>query len=189
MLKSFFAMEWFRFWCLMGYLCRLNRLNERKGEGHFKGILCYGGLLLLLFFMSGLQCSEVMRRMCLINVLCRNFKLTIYSFARSSLDVNFFLFLRLRDKRLQESEALENMGKIQDSWCKKSQAKQSQAKPHLSCIFSLVTDLYREGYPVYCGSFWGRRWTGVFVDKWAVDAVLTEDSDLLAYGCKKVPFS
>lgn len=34
----------------------------------------------------------------------------------------FFLFLRLRDKRLQESEALENMGKIQDSWCKKSQA-------------------------------------------------------------------
>ena len=74
-------MEWFRFWCLMGYLCRLNRLNERKGEGQFKGILCYGGLLLLLFFMSGLQCSEVKRRMCLINVLCRNFKLTIHSFA------------------------------------------------------------------------------------------------------------
>lgn len=34
----------------------------------------------------------------------------------------FFVLLRLRDKRLQESEALENMGKIQDSWCKKSQA-------------------------------------------------------------------
>lgn len=84
----------------------------------------------------------------------------------------FFVLLRLRDKRLQESEALENMGKIQDSWCKKSQAvsvvyehiaglievrkkskTKKQAKPDLSCTFSLVTDLYREGYSVYCGSF------------------------------------
>ena len=39
-----------------------------------------------------------------------------------SLSKFFFVLLRLRDKRLQESEALENMGKIQDSWCKKSQA-------------------------------------------------------------------
>ena len=80
--------------------------------------------------------------------------------------------LRLRDARLQESEALENMGKIQDSWSKKSQAvgvvyehiaglievrknvlTKKQTKADLSCLFSLVTDLYREGYPVCCGSF------------------------------------
>lgn len=64
------------------------------------------------------------------------------------------------------------MGKVEDSWCKKSQAvsvvyehiaglievrkiskTKEQAKTDLSCIFSLVTDLYREGYSVYCGSF------------------------------------
>ena len=66
-------MEWFQFWCLMGYLCRLNRLNVTKGEGQFKGILCYGGLLFLLFVISGLRCSEMTRRMCEFNVLYRNF--------------------------------------------------------------------------------------------------------------------
>ena len=57
--------------------------------------------------------------MCEINVLCRNF-LSIHLHVNPLTKKN--LFLRLRDKRLQESEALENMGKIQDSWCKKSQA-------------------------------------------------------------------
>ena len=57
----------------MGYLCRLNRLNETKGEGQFKGNLRYGGLRLLTFVIAGLECSEMTRRMCEIYVLGRNF--------------------------------------------------------------------------------------------------------------------
>ena len=73
MSKSFFVMEWFHFLSLMGYLCRLNRLNETKGEGQFKGILRYGGLLVLFVCNSWFECGEMTRRMCEINVLCSNF--------------------------------------------------------------------------------------------------------------------
>ena len=55
-------------------------------------------------------------------IKCAMWKLFIHHLHDDPLTKKKILFLRLRDKRLQESEALENMGKVLDSWCKKSQA-------------------------------------------------------------------
>ena len=100
------------------------------------------------------------------------------------------------------------MGKIQDSWCKKRQAvsvlyeniaglievrknsvTKKQAKPNLSCIFLSLQICIEKDIQYLVAPFEADAELAYLSTSGHVDAVLTEVSDLLAYGCKKVCLS
>lgn len=101
------------------------------------------------------------------------------------------------------------MGKIQDSWCKKSQAvsvvyehiaglievrkkfsnKETSKAWSKLYIFARLQICIEKDIQYIVAPFEADAELAYLSTSGHVDAVLTEDSDLLAYGCKKLPVS